>query len=141
MRGLNHAGITVSDLDESIAFYRDVAGFEVALRTRTHGDWFDTLTHNSGAEIEIAMLTLDGFTLQLVEYHRAGGERLALAHHHVGSPHLSIEVDDVDALHVAVLASGHEEPTPIVDILGSRIRSFYVRDPDGVPVEFIQLHH
>ena len=40
------------------------------------------------------------------------------------------------ALHGA--ARGGLEPTPIVDILGTGIRSFYVRDPDGLPVEFLQ---
>src|SRR5438552_3965579 len=106
MPQLNHAGITVSDLEDSIAFYCDVVGFDLSLRTRTGGDWFDTLTHNAGAEIEIAMLTIDGFTLQLVQYHRAGGEPLALAHHHIGSPHLCIEVDDVDRRHAAISATG-----------------------------------
>lgn len=140
MTGLNHAGLTVSDLDNSIAFYREVVGFELSLRTRVQGDWFDTLTDNRGADIEIAMMTLDGFTLQLVRYHRAGGEQLPLAHHHVGSPHLSIDVDDVETRHAAVCAAGNLRPTPIVDIMGTGIRSFYVRDPDGVPVELIQMN-
>jgi catechol 2,3-dioxygenase-like lactoylglutathione lyase family enzyme len=139
MPQLNHAGITVRDLDDSIAFYCDVVGFDLSLRTRTGGDWFDTLTHNAGAEIEIAMLTIDGFTLQLVQYHRAGGVPLALAHHHIGSPHLCIEVDDVDRRHAAISATGSHDPTPLVDIMGTGIRSFYVRDPDGMPVELLQM--
>jgi catechol 2,3-dioxygenase-like lactoylglutathione lyase family enzyme len=136
---LNHVGITVTDLDASIAFYRDVVGFEVTLRTRAGGEWFDTLTRNDGADIEIAMLTLEHFTLQLVQYHAAGGERLKLAHHNVGNPHLCIEVTDVDARHTAISASGSHEPTAIVDIMGTGIRSFYVHDPDGVPVELLQM--
>lgn len=138
MTRLNHIGITVTDLDESLSFYRDVIGFELDLRTRVAGEWFDTLTRNGGADIEIAMLRLADFTLQLVEYHAAGGATLPLAHHNVGSPHLSIEVDDLDARHEKIAASGRHDPTPIVDIMGTGIRSFYVDDPDGVPVELLQ---
>jgi catechol 2,3-dioxygenase-like lactoylglutathione lyase family enzyme len=139
MPGLNHVGLTVSSLDASVAFYRDVVGFELFSRRRMQGEWFDTLTHNSGADIEVAMLRLGTFVLQLVEYHAAGGDRLALAHHHVGNPHLCIDVDDVDARHAAIVVSGCHEPTPIVDILGLGHRSFYVVDPDGVPVELLTM--
>jgi catechol 2,3-dioxygenase-like lactoylglutathione lyase family enzyme len=135
---LNHVGITVTDLDASLEFYRDVVGFEVGLRTRAGGEWFDTLTRNEGADIEIAMLRLADFTLQLVQYHASGGATLPLAHHKVGSPHLCIQVDDVDVRHEKIVASGLYEPTAIVDVLGTGIRSFYVHDPDGVPVELLQ---
>ncbi len=138
MASLNHVGVTVSDLERSIAFYRDVVGMQLAGRHRTQGAWFDTLTHNSGAEIDVAMLRLGDFVLQLVQYLAAGGDRLPLAHHHVGAPHLCVNVVDVDARHRDAEARGGLDPTPIVDILGLGIRSFYVRDPDGVPVELLE---
>jgi glyoxylase I family protein len=137
-RALNHVGITVSDLDRSLAFYCGIAGMELFSRRRMQGQWFDTLTHNEGADIDVAMVRLDGFVLQLVQYLAAGGASLDLAHHHPGNPHLCIDVDDVDAHHRRANDESLE-PTPIVDILGSGIRSFYVDDPDGVPVEFLQM--
>jgi catechol 2,3-dioxygenase-like lactoylglutathione lyase family enzyme len=135
---LNHVGMTVGDIERSVAFYRDMVGMEVTSRRRMQGEWFDTLTHNDGADIDVAMMRLGSFTFQLVQYVAAGGDTLPLAHHHVGNPHLCVNVDDVDAKHVAATAYGGLEPTPIVDILGSGNRSFYVRDPDGLPVEFLQ---
>ena len=139
MDRVNHLGITVTDLDTSLAFYCEVVGFTLGLRTRVTGEWFDTLTKNTGADIEIAMVRLGEFTLQLVQYHTAGGQRLPLAHHNVGNPHLSIEVDDVDLRHRTISASAHHNPTPIVDIMGTGIRSFYLHDPDGVPIELLQM--
>jgi catechol 2,3-dioxygenase-like lactoylglutathione lyase family enzyme len=138
MPGLNHVGLTVSDVERSIAFYRDTVGMKYIGRTRVSGDWFDTLTHNRGADIDVAHLTLGDFTLQLVQYLAAGGGRLALAHHHVGNPHLCIDVEDVEAKRRALVAAGGLDPTPIVDIMRTGTRSFYVADPDGVPVEFLQ---
>jgi len=140
MAGVNHVGLTVSDLERSIAFYRDTVGMKPGMRTRSGGEWFDVLTHNRGADIDVAYLSLGEFSLQLVQYLAAGGEPLPLAHHRIGNPHLCIEVDDVEAKRREVLAQGGFGATPIVDIMGNRsIRSFYVADPDGVPVEFLQL--
>jgi len=136
---VGHLGLTVSDLDASVAFYRDVVGFAVEGRYEIAGEWFDTLTHNHGAQIDVAMLRMDALVLQLVAYDAGGGDTLALAHHHVGTPHLSITVDDVEARHAAIVASGAHDPTPLVDVMGAGIRSFYVADPDGVPVEFLEM--
>jgi catechol 2,3-dioxygenase-like lactoylglutathione lyase family enzyme len=136
---LGHLGLTVSDLDASVEFYRDVVGMRLTMRLETGGDWFDELTRNHGAEIEVAMLELGAATLQLVAYRRAGGDPAPVAHHRPGSPHLSIEVDDVEARHAAITTSGRHHPTGIVEIAGIGARSFYVEDPDGVPVELLQL--
>ncbi len=135
---LNHVGVTVHDIERSLAFYVDVVGMECYSRRRMQGEWFDVLTHNDGADIDVAMLRLDRFVLQLVQYHAGGGDALPLAHHHVGNPHLCINVSDVNAKHRDAIERGNLDPTPIVDILGSGIRSFYVHDPDGLPVEFVQ---
>jgi hypothetical protein len=51
---------------------------------------------------------------------------------------MCVNVDDVDAKHGEATARGGLDPTPIVDIMGLGIRSFYVHDPDGLPVEFLK---
>ncbi|MFO1536530.1 MAG: VOC family protein [Actinomycetota bacterium] len=138
--GVNHLGLCVRDLGASLAFYRDVVGFSVrSAPRRLAGAWFDTLTRSDGAEIEVAMCTLGDCTLQLVQYHAAGAEPVAAGHHRPGNPHLCIDVDDVDEKHAEVVALGAHRPTEIVDIAGTGIRSFYVEDPDGTPVEFLQM--
>jgi lactoylglutathione lyase len=139
VRGLNHVGLNVSDLEASTAFYVNIAGFTIARpAVRVAGEWFDTLTHNSGAELDAVHLELEGFTLQLVQYHAAGGGAVPTGHNHIGNMHLCIHVDDVDAKRAEVEAAGGYDPTPIVNVMNGATRSFYIQDPDGVPVEFLQ---
>ena len=135
----NHVGLTVSDLDRSAAFYRDVVGMEEASRNDSvGGDWFDRLTNNQGARFRVVHLTLGGLTLQLVEYLAAGGDALALAYKHVGNAHLCFNVDDFDEQRARVEARGDGGfVSPVVNLPGGRSRSFYVADPDGVLVEFL----
>lgn len=134
---VNHVGLTVSDLDASVAFYRDVVGMDVELSGfRSGGEWFDTLTGNAGAVIDVAMLRAGSVVLQLVQYHEGGDPVAVTGHERVGNVHLSVNVDDVETKHASLAA---HDPTPVVDLPFPGARSFYVRDPDGIPVEFIHL--
>jgi len=134
---VNHVGITVSDLDASVAFYVDIVGMELLTRTTIGGEWFDTLTRNSGAVIGVVMLRSPDVVLQLVQYERGGIPDAVTGHNRVGNVHLCINVDDVSATREAVVAAGLEA-TPIVPLPVPGMRSFYSADPDGVPVEFLQ---
>jgi catechol 2,3-dioxygenase-like lactoylglutathione lyase family enzyme len=139
MASLNHAGITVTDLEASRAFYVDVVGMELVLAGfRTGGEWFDTLTENSGAVIDAALLSVEGMTLQLVQYHEAGIREPVTGHNRVGNLHLSFDVDDVEAKHAQLRERPELRATAVVQLPVDGYKSFYVRDPDGVPVEFME---
>jgi catechol 2,3-dioxygenase-like lactoylglutathione lyase family enzyme len=130
-------GLTVADLEASIAFYRDVVGMRELFRSESGGEWFDRLTGNRGARLRVAHLALGALQLQLVQYLAGGGERLGLAHRHVGSPHLCVDVDDVEERHARLASEARHAISPLVRIGDTGLRSFYVADPDGVPVEFL----
>lgn len=161
----HHVGVTVSDLQKSYAFYRDVVGMsfwdqEKALGTAAsegrideqgadadvtfhslRSEAFDELTANPGSEFKYVNLTSgDGFVLQLIQYTAAGGGTLELDHNRVGSPHMSFFVDDVaKAFAECTTMPDVEVVSGLVDI-GPNMRSFYVRDPDGLPVELLEVH-
>jgi len=139
MASLNHVGITVSDLEASRAFYVDVVGLELVLpEFRTGGGWFDTLTENSGAVIDAVLLSAGQMTLQLVQYHQAGNPDAFTGHNRVGNLHLSFDVEDVEAKHAQLKEHPELRATAVVQLPVEGYRSFYVRDPDGVPVEFLE---
>jgi catechol 2,3-dioxygenase-like lactoylglutathione lyase family enzyme len=142
MPSLYHVGLTVESLEESVAFYRDVVGMvEIPASSNLElaGDWFDQLTDNEGAKLRVSHLDLDGVQLQLVEYAAAGGGRLPLHHKMVGNPHLCIDMGNIDERHAALEAEGRYKISPIVSIGGTSVRSFYITDPNGVLVEFIEV--
>ena len=134
---VNHVGLTVSDLDASVAFYVGVVGMTLQVRTKSGGDWFDTLTGNDGAALDVVMLQSPDVVLQLVQYERGGNPDAVTGHNRVGNVHLCINVADVDAMRTSVVAAGLPA-TPIVALPAPGMRSFYTADPDGVPVEFLQ---
>jgi catechol 2,3-dioxygenase-like lactoylglutathione lyase family enzyme len=139
MASLNHVGITVKDLEASVAFYVDIVGMKLVVPGfKTGGEWFDTLTENSGAVIDAALLSAGTTTVQLVQYDEGGIPEAVTGHNRVGNLHLSFDVEDIEATHAALREHSELRVTAIVGLPVDGYRSFYTRDPDGVPVEFME---
>jgi catechol 2,3-dioxygenase-like lactoylglutathione lyase family enzyme len=140
MSELYHVGLTVKNLERSVAFYRDVVGMkeEKEQMLNVSSKEFDTLTNNPGAKLKVAHLTLGPFMLQLIEYVAKGGATLDLHHNNVGSPHLCIYVPDVEKKYKEVQQRGDVTITSGLVQIMPTMRSFYTEDPDGMPVEFLQ---
>ncbi|MFE2377436.1 VOC family protein [Streptomyces sp. NPDC059398] len=55
-------------------------------------------------------------------------------------PDVSVEVEDVDAVHAAMLAAGAEVVRPLQDEEWG-VRRFFVRDPNGTVVNVLSHRH
>jgi catechol 2,3-dioxygenase-like lactoylglutathione lyase family enzyme len=137
MARLSHIGLTVTNLERSLAFYRDVAGMNEGAvlegENRASGTPF---TEN--ARMKMVHLIAGTFVLQLIEYVPARGGGRDLRQENVGSTHISFYVPDVEAKYNEVKARGDVKITSPLNSMGSSLRGFYTEDPDGIPVEFVQ---
>src|SRR5438045_5505857 len=88
----DHTGITVSDLERSLSFWRDVLGFELSHRAHQSGTLASEITGVAGAEISLAVVKAPGHKIELLQYH--------------GPPHRKLKGEfrpcDVGAAHVAL---------------------------------------
>jgi glyoxylase I family protein len=139
----DHTGITVSSLERSLAFWRDVLGFELSHRPHQTGELASEITGVAGAEISIAVLKGYGHKIELLEYRApADRKRIALRPCDVGSVHVAFTVDNLDAILNAIAASGWEaagKPQTITVGPNTGKRVVYVRDPDGTTIEFMEM--
>jgi catechol 2,3-dioxygenase-like lactoylglutathione lyase family enzyme len=138
MAVLNHMGLTVRNLEASVGFYRDVVGMTVESSFELANEGFAALTNNPAASLKGAFLRAGSFMLQILEYKSGGGTPASLHHNNPGSPHLSFAVADVRAKFEEVRAQPHVKITSRIVEVVPNVHSFYVDDPDGVPVEFFQ---
>src|SRR5438094_2542829 len=103
----DHTGITVSNLERSLAFWRDVLGFELSHRAHHTGELASEVTGVPGAEISIAVLKAPGHKIELLEYHAPPDRKHSqLSPCDVGSVHIAFTVDNLDAVLGAIAASG-----------------------------------
>ena len=64
----NHTSFTVSDLDRSISFFRDVLGFEVTSKAPRAPEVIARVTGIKGAQVMIAYVRGPGHSIELIEY-------------------------------------------------------------------------
>ena len=139
----DHTGITVSNLERSLEFWRDVLGFEFSHSAHQKGDLAQEITGVDGAEIKLAVLkTPGGHNIELLQYLApADHKRATLRPCDVGSVHLALLVNDLDAVLAQIAASGWEaagKPQTLNTGPNAGKRVVYVRDPDGTTIELMQ---
>ena len=139
VRELFHVGLCVADIERSLRFYREVVGMELRERHSRESARFDELSGNHRTKTSTAYLTHGSFTLQLIQYDRAGGTPLALQHNKIGCAHLCFYVEDVRREFERVSSLPWVTVTSSVVVLNDSMTSFYTVDPDGVPVELLEL--
>ena len=141
--GADHTGFTVSNLEHSLQFWRDVLGFELSHRPHQTGELASEITGVPGAEISIAVLKGYGHKIELLEYLAPPDrEQAKLRPCDVGFVHVALVVDDLDEILKAIAASGWEaagKPQTLTHGPNAGRRVVYVRDPDGTTIEFMQL--
>lgn len=138
----SHTGVTVSDIDRSMAFYRDVLGFKVTDKNRYSGPFFENVTGVPDVEMDIAYVEVPGHQIELLCYVNPKGKRSDLRPCDPGFLHLAFQVENIDAVVEAVQKAGFEPtaskaPTK-PDGEGEGWRAVYTRDPDGVVLEFME---
>jgi catechol 2,3-dioxygenase-like lactoylglutathione lyase family enzyme len=140
----DHTGITVSNLERSLAFWRDVLGFELSHTAHQKCELAQEITGVEGAEIKLAVLKAPGgHKIELLQYLAPADRRSAnLRPCDVGAVHLALLVHDLDALLAQIAASGWQaagKPQTLKTGPNAGKRVVYVRDPDGTTIEFMQV--
>lgn len=129
-RGLDHVAVAVSDLDASVAHYRDVLCFEQISRLDTRGE---------ATGMRSAVMRLGRSIVVLLEGTEPDSQvSRFVAEHGPGVQHLAIEVDDLVAVVDALRETGASFETPIIEGHCTR-QVFTTRDAAvGVRVELIE---
>ena len=140
----DHTGVTVSNLERSLAFWRDVLGFEFSHTAHQKGELAQEITGVEGAEIKLAVIrTPGGHKIELLEYLApADCKRTSFRPCDVGSVHVALLIEDLDAVLAQIAASGWKaagKPQTLTKGPNAGKRVVYVRDPDGTTIEFMEV--
>jgi catechol 2,3-dioxygenase-like lactoylglutathione lyase family enzyme len=91
---MNHASFTVSDLDKSIVFYRDVLGLKHLDTSARDTEFSQDVTGIKGANLKIAYFEANNCRVELIEYLSPTGEKIDTATCNIGSAHICFNVDN-----------------------------------------------
>lgn len=148
LRGTDHVGITVPDLDAAERFFVDVLGavhvYTLGAKRSDDTDWMLTQigVHPRTVIREIRFYRLgNGTNLELFDYDSADGQQPQPRNSDIGGYHLALYVDDMDAA-IAHLRA-HD-----VEIMGEPVASagpaegqrwLYFRSPWGLQFELVSF--
>jgi catechol 2,3-dioxygenase-like lactoylglutathione lyase family enzyme len=145
---VHHTVVSVSDLDRSLAFYREVLGFHKVLESRADG-YEEYLHLPDGTPGRMVMLAADDGKvgmIELIEWQLPGGQHSTPAKRpgDYGAIMLALEVrdDTLEAITERLTARGHTIYSPIsqVELDGyPPFQTMLVEDPDGLLIELIAL--
>ncbi len=144
--GFFHGGIAVSDMERSLAFYRDALELDVYFDVTL--DAVDYVRAVMGIEMSDARLVYltvpgaDGVYVELIEYHGTDGRPVVPRAWDPGTGHLCFYVSDAERLHARARELGYESRSegsveiPVGPNAGGR--AAYLLDPDGYHIELFQ---
>ena len=140
---IHHTGLTVRDLDRSVAFYRDVVGMELVMQQEKRGGYLGAIVGYPDAHVRQAHLAFPGggHRLELFQYLHPEGQGEPGEPRDVGITHVCLVVEDVHAAAERLRAAGAElYSDPVFVDTGANAGGYgvYLRDPDGITLELFQ---
>ena len=137
-----HIGITVSDLDASIAFWRDVMDFEVGEKRHRSGPALESITGVPGAAIDTVFIASQDHTIELL--HFVSPRTVVPSNLRACDPgflHLCFKVKNMEQVLKSVEATGFRPLGPVQliqrDAAGPS-KVVYTRNQDGLVIEFVE---
>lgn len=126
---LHHGGISVKNMTESIAFYRDVLGFVVDTEFDVNDEFKIVHMRNDDFYIELFWLREhEG----LPESSKVLETDLAV----LGTKHIGFETSDIEAMYELLMSKGVEMEGGI-RMNNPYYKYFFFKDPNGILLEFV----
>ncbi len=143
--GAHHTSYSVTNMAQSLAFYRDLLGFEVVNeRPEVTNTYFRTIVGLPDAVVYAVVLKIPGTDhhLELFEYKHPRGVRQDIQHpNNPGSSHIAYLIEDLRGLHARLKAAGvrfFTEPVYLDEGPNKGGWAVYMQDPDGILIELFE---
>ena len=139
----NHTSFTVRDMDRVISFFVDGCGFELLSRAPRDANLISRMTAIDGVDIEVAFVQGPAHRLEIIRYSAPADSQTIIPRFcDVGAWHIALDVTDMNT--AIAMAETYDfslvgEVIPIDAGPNAGRHVAYVRDGDGLTVEFLQI--
>ena len=142
---MNHTGFVVSNMERSVAFYRDQLGLEIERDQILEGEFISELVGYPDAKLHIIYLGLGDakHSVELIEYLNPRGNAAPLPERKdIGATHLGIIVDNVDEFYKELSSKEVRFVSPPAirpdAVYPMAQKGCYMQDPDGNWLELLE---
>ncbi|MGD0876603.1 MAG: VOC family protein [Anaerolineales bacterium] len=144
--GLFHASYTISDVEKTVSFCKEVLGLEHTRWQISNQPYLASVTGIPGCSLRIGFARAEGddTSYEMVEYVQPKGPRARTGFGIPGSIYMSWEVDNLEAAierlrkaNTSIIAS----PATIEDGLWKDARGVFFLGPDDILTELVEIKH
>ena len=142
--GVEHTCYTVIDMQRTLAFYRDLLGFEILHdRLAVTNSYFRKIIGFPDSVVHAVYMRIPGtdHCLELFEYKHPRGTPQNLTPNNPGSSHIAYVVDDLRAFYPKLKAAGVKfisEPIYLDEGPNKGGWGLYMKDPNGIIIELFE---
>ncbi len=145
LAAVHHVGITVSDIERSIVFYRDLLGMQmVGRRPCVDEGYVAEQTGYDGVKLSVASFKVHEDhpnSLEIVQYLNHTGNPVPTSTNQPGVTHLCLVVDDLSEAHENLRSQGvrfRSAPVTITAGPNKGGKVIYLYDPDDYVLELFE---
>jgi catechol 2,3-dioxygenase-like lactoylglutathione lyase family enzyme len=140
---VHHTGLTVSNLERSVAFYCDLLGCSVAMEQEKTGGYLAAIVGYPNASVKMAHLNAPSgeLVIELFEYTTPPAKPAELEPARIGNAHLCFLLPNLDETYARLEPTGIDffSPPILVDTgANAGGKGLYLRDPDGITIELFE---
>ncbi|WP_421566686.1 VOC family protein [Ochrobactrum sp. EDr1-4] len=138
----DHTGFITSNIERSVKFWTEVMGFEAQQIGERKKPWIADFMGVPGAEVRLVHLYGHGAHIEFIEFQTARGEAIRPAGNQPGVAHVCLRVENLDPLIARISQNGGASQgklTEITEGIASGLRGLYMRDPEGILIELVEL--
>jgi catechol 2,3-dioxygenase-like lactoylglutathione lyase family enzyme len=129
---VNHIGISVSNLDRSIEFYREITGGELEFVNEMRGEGLARVTGEKNPRLRFCMIRVGNTVLELIEWQQPKGAANGGAGVDVGKIHIAFETDDIQAVYERLQAKALNSSRPRIHLPTQTVRQTSQAQPSYI---------
>jgi catechol 2,3-dioxygenase-like lactoylglutathione lyase family enzyme len=141
IKNVRHFGLAVNNLEKSLNFYQNLLGFKIVRSMDESGDYIDNMLSLNDVCVKTVKLSIDdGITLiELLEFKSHKGNSNKREIYEYGASHLALTVHDLDTCYEELKRNGVEFYSKPQHSPDGFAKVVFCKDPDGTPVELVQV--
>lgn len=136
-----HIGITVTNMENSLRFYRDLLGLEIIRVMNESGQHIDNMLNISNVSVITVKMSVNNSAtlIELLEFKSHPNKPENMQIHRIGTSHLAFTVHDLEKCYDFLLGSGVKfNSRPQISPDGYAKVAFCY-DPDGTLIELVEV--
>lgn len=138
--GVHHSCVIVSDMDRSLAFYRDILGLKILNVGESGGEETSQGVGVKSAKLKAAMLKAGDDIVELIQYVNPKGKPYDRLPCDIGNMHIAFRVSDINKMYGELIKKGVKFNALPLEFKTVHTKSLWVyfKDPDGAQLELVE---